>query len=177
MPRSMWSGVISFGVVSIPVKLYAATESKDVSFRLLHKECHGRLKQLRWCPPCERAVEWAETVRGYEYARDEHVVMSEDDFAKLPLASKQTIELSGFVGAGGIGPVFYEKSYYLEPGKLGEKPFALLMRALAGKRRTAVAQGAIRNRSGGAACALSAPPRCCRRATTRPPSRQRAPAA
>jgi len=113
MPRSIWSGVISFGVVSIPVKLYTATESKDVSFRLLHKECHGRLKQLRWCPPCERAVEWAETVRGYEYARDEHVVMSEDDFEKLPLASKQTIELSGFVGAGEIDPVFYEKSYYL----------------------------------------------------------------
>ena len=65
------------------MKLYAATESKDVSFHLLHKECHGRLKQLRWCPPCERAVEWAETVPGYEYARDEHVVMSEDDFEKL----------------------------------------------------------------------------------------------
>jgi DNA end-binding protein Ku len=146
MPRSIWSGVISFGVVSIPVKLYAATESKDVSFRLLHKECHGRLKQLRWCPPCERAVEWAETVRGYEYARDEHVVMSEDDFEKLPLASKQTIELSGFVGAGEIDPVFYEKSYYLEPEKLGEKPFALLMRALAEKGLTAVAQIAIRHK-------------------------------
>src|SRR2546427_10367928 len=146
MPRSMWSGVISFGVVSIPVKLYAATESKDVSFHLLHKECHGRLKQLRWCPPCERAVEWAETVRGYEYARDEHVVMSEDDFEKLPLASKQTIELSGFVGAGGNDPVFYEKSYYLEPEKLGEKPFALLIRALSEKRLTPVAQIAIPNK-------------------------------
>src|SRR3989449_5454081 len=146
MPRSIWSGVISFGVVSIPVKLYTATESKDVSFRLLHKECHGRLKQLRWCPPCERAVKWAETVRGYEYARDEHVVMSEDDFEKLPLASKQTIELSGFVGAGEIDPVFYEKSYYLEPEKLGEKPFDLLMGALAEKGLTAVAQIAIRNK-------------------------------
>ncbi len=146
MPRSIWSGVISFGVVSIPVKLYTATESKDVSFHLLHKKCSSRLKQLRWCPPCERAVEWAETVRGYEYARDEHVVMSEDDFEKLPLASKQTIELSGFVGAGEIDPVFYEKSYYLEPEKLGEKPFALLMCALAKKGLTAVAQIAIRNK-------------------------------
>ena len=146
MPRSIWSGVISFGVVSIPVKLYTATESKDVSFHLLHKKCSSRLKQLRWCPPCERAVEWGETVRGYEYARDEHVVMSEDDFEKLPLASKQTIKLSGFVGAGEIDPVFYEKSYYLEPEKLGEKPFALLMRALAEKRLTAVAQIAIRNK-------------------------------
>ena len=146
MPRSIWSGVISFGVVSIPVKLYAATESKDVSFHLLHKECQGRLRQLRWCPPCGREVAWEATARGYEYATDQHVVMSEDDFEKLPLASRQTIELSGFVGAGEIDPVFYEKSYYLEPEKLGEKPFALLMRALAKKELTAVAQIAIRNK-------------------------------
>src|SRR3989454_8306943 len=145
MPRSIWSGVISFGVVSIRVKPITATESQDVSFPLLHKECSSRLKQLRWCPPCERAVEWAETVRGYEYARDEHVVMSEDDFEKLPLASKQTIELSGFVGAVEIDPLVYQKSYYLEPEKLGEKPFALLMRALPEKGLTAVAQIPIRD--------------------------------
>src|SRR2546428_14154614 len=100
MPRSIWSGVISFGVVSIPVKLYTATESKDVSFRLLHKECHGRLKQLRWCPPCERAVEWAETLRGYEYGRDENARLCDQDLQKLPLASQPTVGRSGLLAAG-----------------------------------------------------------------------------
>ncbi len=85
MPRSIWNGVISFGMVSIPVKLYTATQSKDISFHLLHKECGTRLQQLRWCPEHERAVEWGEVVRGYEYAREEHVVMTDEDFEKLPL--------------------------------------------------------------------------------------------
>src|SRR3990170_2528694 len=146
MPRSIWSGVISFGMVSIPVKLFAATESKDISFNLLHRECHSRLKQLRWCPVCEREVEWGEVVRGYEYARDQYVMVADDDFEKLPLPSKHAIELSAFVRAEEIDPLFYEKSYYLEPEETGVKPFALLMRALREKGLTAVAAIAIRNK-------------------------------
>lgn len=146
MPRSIWNGVISFGMVSIPVKLYAATESKDISFNLLHRECNSRLKQLRWCPLCEREVEWGEVVRGYEYARDHYAVMSEEDSEKLPLPSKRSVELVTFVEAQEIDPVFYEKSYYLEPEETGVKPFALLMRALREKELTAVAKIAIRNK-------------------------------
>lgn len=146
MPRSIWNGVISFGMVSIPVKLFTATESKDISFHLLHRECNSRLKQQRWCPVCEREVEWGEVVRGYEYARDQHVIMSDEDFDKLPLASKHTVELSAFVKAEEIDPVFYEKTYYLEPDETGLKPFALLMRALKKKGLTAVAKIAIRNK-------------------------------
>jgi len=146
MPRSIWNGVISFGMVSIPVKLYTATQSKDISFHLLHKECNTRLQQLRWCPTHERAVEWSEVARGYEYARDGHVILTEEDFEKLPLPSKQTVELSAFVKAEEIDPVYYEKSYYLEPDAKGIKPFALLMTALREKGLTGIAKIAVRNK-------------------------------
>ncbi len=146
MPRSIWNGVISFGMVSIPVKLYTATENKDISFNLLHKDCGERLKQLRWCPKHEKAVEWDEVERGYAYARDEYVVMSEDDFEKLPLASKHTVELSAFVKAEEIDPIYYEKTYYLEPEEKGVKPYALLMRALKEKHLTGIAKISIRNK-------------------------------
>jgi DNA end-binding protein Ku len=146
MPRSIWNGVISFGMVSIPVKLLTATDSKDISFNLLHKECGTRLKQLRWCPTHERAVEWSEIARGYEYAKDEYVIMEDEDFEKLPLPSKQTVELSAFVKAEEIDPIYYEKSYYLEPDEKGVKPFALLMKALKEKELTGIAKIAIRNK-------------------------------
>jgi len=146
MARSIWNGVISFGMVSIPVKLYTATEDKDISFRLLHKDCGARLKQLRWCPEHERAVEWDEVVRGYEYAKDEHIIMEEEDFEKLPLASKQTVELSAFVQAEQIDPIYYQKTYYLEPDAKGVKPYALLMQALKDKELTGIAKIAIRNK-------------------------------
>lgn len=146
MARSIWSGVVSFGMVSIPVKLYTATESKDISFHQLHKTCGSRLKQLRWCPSCEQEVEWGDIVRGYEYAKEEHIVLTDEDFAKLPLPSKHTIELAAFVKSDDIDPLFYEKSYYLEPDETGIKPFVLLMRALKKKGLTAVAKLAIRNK-------------------------------
>lgn len=146
MPRSIWNGVISFGMVSIPVKLYTATEDKDINFRQLHRECGSRLKQLRWCPECDRAVEWDEVVRGYEYAKDEHVVMTEEDFEKLPLPSKQTVELAAFVKAEQIDPIYYQKTYYLEPDEKGVKPYALLMQALKDKGLTGIAKIAVRNK-------------------------------
>jgi DNA end-binding protein Ku len=146
MARSIWNGVVSFGMVSIPVKLYTATESKDISFNLLHKTCGSRLKQLRWCPVDDKEVPWDEIERGYAYAKDQYVVLTDEDFEKLPLPSKHTIELSAFVKAEEIDPVYYEKSYYVEPDETGLKPFALLMRALKKKDLTAIAKIAIRNK-------------------------------
>jgi DNA end-binding protein Ku len=146
MPRSIWNGVISFGMVSIPVKLYTATESKDIAFRTLHEECGGRLKQLRWCPTDEKEVEYSEVARGYEYAKDQYVILTDEDFEKLPLPSKHTINLEAFVQAEQIDPVYYEKSYYVDPDEVGMKPFALLMRALKERGLTAVAKIAIRNK-------------------------------
>ncbi len=146
MPRPIWSGVISFGMVSIPVKLYAATESKDVSFHQLHKTDNTRIKQLRWCPIDERALAMDEIVRGYEYARDQYAILTDEDFDKLPLPSKRSIQLSAFVPRRKIDPIYYDRSYYLEPDALGLKPFHLLLQALTRKRLVAIAKIAIRSK-------------------------------
>jgi DNA end-binding protein Ku len=146
MARAIWSGTISFGMVSIPVKLYGATESKDISFHLLHKTCGTRLKQVRWCPTDEEEVPWSDTVRGYEYAKDQYVTLTEEDFEKLPLPSKHTIDLSAFVKEEEIDPVFYERSYFLAPGERAEKAYALLLRALEEKKLTAIATITIRKK-------------------------------
>jgi len=146
MARAIWSGSIGFGMVSIPVKLFGATESKDISFHLLHATCGTRLKQVRWCPTDEVEVPWNETTRGYEYAKGQYVVLSEEDFEKLPLPSKHTIEISAFVAEPEIDPVFYEKSYYLAPDERAEKPYALLFQALEEKKLAAVAAITIRKK-------------------------------
>lgn len=146
MARAIWSGSISFGMVSIPVKLFGATQSKDIAFHLLHATCGTRLQQRRWCPTDEVDVPWTETARGYEYTKGQYVMLTEEDFEQLPLPSKHTIELTSFVEEKEIDPVFYERSYYLEPGDRAEKPYALLLRALEQKKLTAVATVTIRKK-------------------------------
>jgi DNA end-binding protein Ku len=146
MPRSIWTGAITFGMISIPVKLYGATQNKDLSFNLLHDECKSRLRQKRWCPVHDREVTNDEIVRGYEYAKDQYVVISEQDLEELPVPSKHTIELTSFVKQDDIDPIYYETSYYLEPEQVGLKPYALLIRALKQKNVSAVAKIALRNR-------------------------------
>ena len=146
MARAIWSGSISFGMVSIPVKLFGATESKDISFHLLHTTCGTRLKQVRWCPTDEVEVPWSETVRGYEYAKGEYVKLTNEDFEKLPLPSRHVIDLSAFVDESEIDPVYYERSYYLAPDERAEKPYALLLKAMERKGLTALATVTLRNK-------------------------------
>jgi DNA end-binding protein Ku len=146
MARAIWSGSISFGMVSIPVKLYGATESKDISFHLVHSTCGTRLRQVRWCPTHEVEVPWSETVRGYEYAKDEYVTLTDEDFDKLPLPSRHIIDLTAFVKATEIDPVYYERSYFLAPDERAEKPYALLLQALDKKGLTALATITIRKK-------------------------------
>ncbi len=146
MPRSIWNGVISFGMVSIPVKLYSATESKAISFHLLHDKDNSRIKEVKWCPVEDKPVDWDELVRGYEYAKGKYVKMTDEDFESLPLPSKHTIDVSAFVQSAEIDPVYYEKSYYLEPDEAAAKPFVLFMRALTDKQMVAVATITIRNK-------------------------------
>ncbi|HUF34604.1 MAG TPA: Ku protein [Gemmatimonadales bacterium] len=146
MARAIWSGSISFGMVTIPVKLFGATESRDISFNLLHATCGSRLKQLRWCPTEDVEVPWNETSRGYEYAKGQYVVLTDEDFANLPLPSKHTIEISAFVGEDEIDPVFYERSYYLAPDERAAKPYALLLQALEKKKLAAIAAITIRKK-------------------------------
>jgi DNA end-binding protein Ku len=144
--RSIWRGAISFGIVSIPVRLYTATEDKDIAFRQLHGPDHARVRYTRFCTAEDIEIPFEEIVRGYEYEKDHYVILEDADFEQLPLPSKHTIDLTAFVRAEEIDPVYYEKSYYLEPEETGVKPFALLMRALTEKQLTAVAKLAIRNK-------------------------------
>jgi DNA end-binding protein Ku len=146
LARSIWKGVISFGMISIPVRLYPATENKDVAFHQLHKECNSRLKLRRWCAVCGREVEQAEIVRGYEYAKGQYIIVADEDLDRLPLPSKHTIQLSAFVPAAEIDPLYHERSYYLEPDEVGLKPYALLLRALEAKSVMALANIAFRSR-------------------------------
>ena len=156
MARPIWRGAISFGMVTIPVKLYTATESKDVAFRQVHNDdCKSRIRQLRWCPVHDREVAYDELIRGYEYAKDRFVLFEDEDFEKLPLPSRQTISLAAFVDASEIDPTYHDRTYYLEPDETGRKAFALLVRALEAKGLTAIAKVAIRNKERLSALRLS----------------------
>ena len=146
MPRPIWKGAITFGMISIPVKLYGATESKDVAFNTLHAECKSRLRQKRWCPVDDREVTADEVVRAYEYTKDQYVEITDEDLEQLPIPSKHTIELTSFVKQADVDPVYFERSYFLEADEIGLKPYALLLRALKTKQVAAVAKVALRNK-------------------------------
>lgn len=146
MPRPTWRGVISFGMVNIPVHLFPAVQSKSVSFRTLHAKCKTPLREKRWCPVCDQEVAQDEVARGYQYAKDKYVILSDEDFDDLPLASKHTIGLEAFVKEEEIDPIYYEKSYFLEPEEAGLKGYALLQKALEEKGLVAIAKVAMQRR-------------------------------
>src|SRR5712692_1805069 len=152
VPRSIWKGVITFGMVSIPVQLFPATQDKDISFHLLHKPDHSRIKFKRWCAAEDREVEQDELVKAFEVSKDQYVEITDEDLEQLPLPARHTIELSAFVNSAEIDPIYYEKSYYLEPEETGVEPYALLMKVLEKKGVTGVATVALRNKE--SLCAL-----------------------
>ncbi len=148
MPRSIWKGVLSFGMVAIPVRLYLATESTSkVSFHLLCPEHHSRIKNKRWCPEGEHEVAWGDVVRGYEYEKGSYVVLDDDDLKKLPLKSSKAIDIAGFIEDEELpGPIYYQSAYYLEPEKAAQKPYRLLQKTLEKTKRIAIAKFALRDR-------------------------------
>ena len=113
MPRAIWSGVITFGIVSIPVKLYPATQDKDVSFHQLHRPDHSRIKYKKFCSAEDVEVDQDEIMRAYEVSKDQYVELTDADLEQLPLPSRHTIELSAFVKTTEVDPIYYDKSYYL----------------------------------------------------------------
>jgi DNA end-binding protein Ku len=144
--RSIWRGAISFGMVSIPVKLYSATEQKDVRFRLLHKTDGAPIKEKRICTADGQEVEWNDLVRGYEVSSGEYVILDPEEIDEAKPESATTIEIGDFVKLTEIDPIYFEKSYFLEPTDVGAKPFMLLKRALEETARTAVARVVIRTK-------------------------------
>ena len=145
--RAIWKGAVSFGLVSVPVKLYAATESHDVSFRQVHAKDGGRIKYQRVCSLDGEEVAYADIAKGYETEDGEMVILSDDDMAELPSTSSREIAVEKFVPSEQIDPMLFEKSYYLEPEKTGAKPYALLRQALLDADRMAVVTVALRQRT------------------------------
>ena len=147
MPRSMWKGAVSFGMVSIPVRMYLATESKSVSFRSLCP-CHQQpIKQKRHCSVTDDVLEWKDVLKGYELGKDRYVIIEDSDLDNLPLATARTLDITEFVDANEIDDELYLKSaYYLEPEKTGLKPFYLLKEALEEAGRVAVGKIAFHDR-------------------------------
>src|SRR4051812_6566006 len=145
--RAIWKGAVSFGLVSVPVKLYAATESHDVSFRQVHVKDGGRIKYQRVCSVDGEEVAYADIAKGYETEDGEMVVLTDEDLAELPTTSSREIAVEKFVPSDQIDPMLFEKSYYLEPEKSGAKPYALLRQALIDADRMAVVTVALRQRT------------------------------
>ena len=145
--RAIWKGAVSFGLVSVPVKLYAATESHDVSFRQVHAKDGGRIKYQRVCSVDGEEVPYSDIAKGYETEDGEMVILSDDDLAELPSTSSREIAVEKFVPSDQIDPMLFEKSYYLEPEKTGVKPYALLRQALKEADRMAVVTVALRQRT------------------------------
>ena len=146
MPRAFWKGVISFGLVAIPVKMYVGTKSKTLSFNLLHKKCLTRPKQVLHCEVDDEYFSVKETVRGYEVAKDQYVVLDDNDFKKVPIKTSHTIDILGFVKVKEIDPIYYYASHYVEPEELGAKPFRLLREALQETERVGIAKVAFQRR-------------------------------
>ena len=144
--RSIWKGAISFGLVTIPVKLYSATEQKDVSFHQVRRSDGSRIKYKRVAAVDGEEVSYGDIAKGYELSSGETVVLTDEDFKDLPLTTNRAIDVLQFVPLEELDPIFFEKSYYLEPDKAGTKPYVLLRDALEQSGKVAVVKVALRNR-------------------------------
>ena len=144
--RSIWKGAISFGLVTIPVKLYSATDQKDVTFHQVHREDGGRIRYKRVCTLDGEEVPYADIAKGYELATGEIVVLTDEDFEDLPLSTSRRIDVLQFTPADQIDPIYFAKSYYLEPDAQGAKPYMLLRNALESSGQVAVVKVALRQR-------------------------------
>ena len=144
--RAMWKGAVSFGLVSIGVRLYSATEERDIRFHQIHAKDGGRIRYRRTCMICGEEVGYDDIAKGYDLGGGEMVVLTDEDFADLPLPSSRAIEVLEFVPAGQIDPILYTRAYYLEPEGRAMKPYVLLREALTRTDRVAIVKLALRQR-------------------------------
>jgi len=146
MAASVWSGYLTFGLISMPVRLFSAARSSHVQFNMLHRDDHVRIKQQLYCPQDERVVTRDEIVKGYEYEKGEYVVIEPADIKKIEPKTTKAMEILEFVKSSEIDPVYFESSYYLVPEEGGQRPYALLTRALEESEYVAIAKVAMHNR-------------------------------
>ena len=148
MARSMWRGAIQFGLVTIPVKLYLATETGGIGFNLLHESCLNRIQMKVYCPYHDEVIPRSETVRGYEYSKGKYVVVSDEDIDSVPLKTMRAIEIEMFVNVDrdNTGTQFVKQAYYLEPEQIGAKAFYLLKAVLADQNKSAICKIVLKDR-------------------------------
>jgi DNA end-binding protein Ku len=146
MPKSFWKGVINFGLVAIPVRMYVATQARTPNFHLLHRKCLTRPKQVHYCEKDNEYFNLRDTTRGYEYSRNQFVVLSESDFDKVSIKTTRAIDISTFVDANAIDPIYFYGSHYVAPEDLGLKPFNLFREALRKSNRMAIAKVVFQKR-------------------------------
>ncbi len=144
--HTMWKGAISFGLVNIPVKLYAATEDKDIKMRYLHQDCHTPIKYEKQCPNCDREIESEEIVRGYEYEEGKYVIMEKDEIEALAHEKSKSVEIVDFIELADVDPVYFNKSYFIGPNDNGSKPYMLLKQAMEESGRIGIAKITIRSK-------------------------------
>ena len=145
-PRSMWKGAISFGLVTIPVAVYPATEEKSLKFNQLHDEDMGRIRYKRVCSIDGEEVDYEHIVKGYEIEKDKYVVLTDEDLDAIPLESSRAIDIQQFVELEEIDPILFKKSYYLVPDETGAKAYALLRKALSEEHKVGIAKVSFRDK-------------------------------
>jgi DNA end-binding protein Ku len=138
--RSVGSGTISFGLVSIPIRLYVATHSEQLSFNMINASCGSRIKQQLWCPKDERVIERSETVKGYQFAKDQYVTFTDAELKALEAEANRSIDIHEFVPLDTVDPIYFENAHYLGPEKGAEKAYRLLSEAMRDTERVALAQ-------------------------------------
>ncbi len=146
MAAAVWKGYITFGLISIPVRLFAAARSQRVAFHLVHKECNTRIKQQLYCPTCERVVERPELVKGYEVEKNAYVQVTDDEMKKIEPPSTDTIEITQFVKISDIDPLFYDASFLAVPETPGRKAYKLLVETMEQSGFAAVAKVGMHRR-------------------------------
>ena len=144
--RAIWKGAVSFGLVSIGVKVYSATEEKDIRFHQVHREDGGRIRYKRTCSVCGEEVTYDDIAKGYDIGGGEMVILTDSDFADLPLSTSHAIDVLEFVPAEQVDPILYNKAYFLEPEGSATKPYVLLRDALSDSERVAIVKVALRQR-------------------------------
>jgi DNA end-binding protein Ku len=146
MASSVWSGYLTFGLISMPVRLFSGARSSGISFNMLHRDDLQRVKQQYYCPADNRVVERSEIVKGYEYRKDEYVVIEPDEIKKIEPQTAKTMEILEFVKESEVDPVYFESSYYMLPEEAGRRPYALLTKALEESEYVAIAKLTMHNR-------------------------------
>jgi len=144
--RPLWKGAITFGLISIPVRLYSAVSEKSLKFHLMHSEDGGRIKYERVCTKCGKKVSWDDLVKGYEYSKDHYVTFSEDELESLDVDSIRAIDVVAFVPLTDIDPIYFNKTYYVAPEAAGLKAYRLLADALEAEGQVGVAKVALRDK-------------------------------